>query len=496
MCTFACMKVQTKSMALLVVVSLVGIFCYQTWWLVRLYHREMAEIHRQIENAMDLADNQETSLRVGELRSDGHLHGEISASASPFADTAYVESRTINDTGDSIHLELRRRQVRHEEKEKHDTLSFSKTTSTTWNHDLQDGESGLAELEVMVKYLHRSIRTGVNLFVEPSPQCFDSLFTARLWDSGLWLPHLIEVIDDHGQVTDSIVSDGFVPADGDEHYLYSVDNDTQAAYRLTHHPVKSIVLEQMTGILCASAAILLVLCMAFWYLIRTMLRMRTLDEMKTDFTNNITHELKTPIAVAYAANDALLNFGTPTDKEREYLGIAQQQLQRLSGMVEQILSMSMEQRKTLTLRLEEVDVGELVAQQVKMHQLKADKPVTFHIDIEPERLTLRADRMHLANMLGNLIDNAIKYSEGKADVTISCREGLVAVSDKGIGIAGERLPHIFERFYRVPQGNRHDVKGYGLGLYYVQQLMQRHGGRVEAESEPGKGTTIRLIWNE
>jgi signal transduction histidine kinase len=143
-----------------------------------------------------------------------------------------------------------------------------------------------------------------------------------------------------------------------------------------------------------------------------------------------------------------------------------------------------------------VDVGELVAQQTKLHQLKADKPVNFKTDIQPQPLTLRADRTHLANMLSNLIDNAIKYSEGEAEVTICCRKGMIAVSDKGIGIARERLPHIFERFYRVPQGNRHDVKGYGLGLYYVQQMMLKHGGSVEAESQEGKGTTIRLIWNQ
>lgn len=487
------MKLQMKSMALLVAASLVGIFCYQTWWLVKLYQRETMETRRQIESAVDMADNQETNLRVGLLRNEGNLHGQVSVSASPFADTAYVESRTINDTGDSIHLELRRRQLKHET---HDTMSFSRTTSTTWKPVDSEASSGLAEMEEMVKYMHRSIRTGVNLFIAPSPQRFDSLLTARLWEGGIWLPHLLEVIDDKGHVTDSIASNGYVPTADDEHYLYPLDNDTQAAYRLSYYPVRSIVLKQMTGILCASAAILLVLCLAFWYLVRTILRQKTLDEMKTDFTNNITHELKTPIAVAYAANDALLNFGTPGAKQREYLEIAQQQLQQLSGMVEQILSMSMERRKTLTLRLEDVDVGELVAQQTKLHLLKADKPVNFKTDIQPQPLTLRADRTHLANMLSNLIDNAIKYSEGEAEVTICCRKGMIAVSDKGIGIARERLPHIFERFYRVPQGNRHDVKGYGLGLYYVQQMMLKHGGSVEAESQEGKGTTIRLIWNQ
>ena len=357
-----------------------------------------------------------------------------------------------------------------------------------------DAADGLARMEEMVKVLHRSIRSGVNLFVSPSAQRFDSLFTARLLDSGLWLPHLLEVIDDHGVVTDSIVSGGFVVSGHDDHYSYAVDNDTKAAYRLTYHPVHSIVLHQMAGILLASVAILLVLCAAFWYLIRTILRQKTLDEMKSDFTNNITHELKTPIAVAYAANDALLNFEDASEKTKAYLRISQEQLQQLSGMVEQILSMSMERRKTLTLQLEDVSLGPLMEQLVQLHRLKADKPVAFSLDIEPQNLCIHADRSHLSNMVSNLLDNAIKYSEGEARVTIRCRRGLIEVSDRGIGIPASAIGHIFEKFYRVPQGNRHDVKGYGLGLYYVKSMMEKQGGHVEAESTE-QGTTIRLIWN-
>lgn len=484
------MKLQMKTMALLVAVALVGIFCYQAWWLVKLYQREMAETRRMIEDAVDMADNQETNLRVEMLRSDNRLHGEISASASPYVDTAYVESRTLKDTGRSMQFELRRRQVKHDRR---DTLSSGKAASTTTRPNA-NAAAGLARMEEMVKVLHRSIRSGVNLFMSPSAQRFDSLFTARLSESGLWLPHLLEVIDDHGVVTDSILSGDFVVSAHDDHYFYPLDNDTKAAYRLTYHPVHSIVLHQMAGILLASAAILLVLCAAFWYLIRTILRQKTLDEMKSDFTNNITHELKTPIAVAYAANDALLNFEDASEKTKAYLRISQEQLKQLSGMVEQILSMSMERRKTLVVHLEDVVVAPLMEQLMQLHRLKADKPVVFSLDIEPQTLCIQADRSHLSNMVSNLLDNAIKYSKDEAFVTIRCRKGLIEVTDKGIGIPEAALGHIFEKFYRVPQGNRHDVKGYGLGLYYVKCMMEKHGGRVEAESTE-QGTTIRLIWN-
>ena len=137
--------------------------------------------------------------------------------------------------------------------------------------------------------------------------------------------------------------------------------------------------------------------------------------MKSDFTNNITHELKTPIAVAYAANDALLNFGQADEKAKrdKYLSISQEQLQRLSGLVEQILTMSMEQRKTFRLRPEEITLATLLESLTEQHKLKATNPIDIDYRVEPANLTVFADRTHFSNILSNLIDNAVKYSPGK-----------------------------------------------------------------------------------
>ena len=133
--------------------------------------------------------------------------------------------------------------------------------------------------------------------------------------------------------------------------------------------------------------------------------------MKSDFTNNITHELKTPIAVAYAANDALLNFNLAEDKQQrdKYLGICQEQLQRLSGLVEQILSMSMERRKTFRLHPETLSLHDLFPALIEQHKLKAGKPVEINLDIAPEDLTIIADRTHFSNILSNLIDNVVLH---------------------------------------------------------------------------------------
>ena len=212
---------------------------------------------------------------------------------------------------------------------------------------------------------------------------------------------------------------------------------------------------------------------------------------------------KTPIAVAYAANDALLNFNQAEEKAQrdKYLRICQEQLQRLSGLVEQILSMSMERRRTFRLHPEEFAIRDILETLIEQHKLKAESSVHISVDIEPEDLSVLADRTHFSNIISNLIDNAIKYSHGEAEVAIHCRKVTVegqneqteiSVSDHGIGIAPEKQKHIFDKFYRVPTGNLHDVKGYGLGLFYVKTMIEKHGGSVSVKSELGKGSTFTI----
>lgn len=159
----------------------------------------------------------------------------------------------------------------------------------------------------------------------------------------------------------------------------------------------------------------------------------------------------------------------------------------------------MEQRKAFRLRPEEITLIPLLETLAEQHRLKAKKPVSIDYKTEPEDLTVFADRTHFSNILSNLIDNAVKYSPEKAVIHIRCRETEVngkveiSVTDEGIGIAQEKQKHIFDKFYRVPTGNLHNVKGYGLGLYYVKTMIEKHGGTVCVESEPGHGSTFTIM---
>lgn len=264
-------------------------------------------------------------------------------------------------------------------------------------------------------------------------------------------------------------------------------------------PLTDNILKEMGGVIATSALIALALTFGFWYLLHVIARQRSVEEMKDDFTNNMTHELKTPIAIAYAANDSLLQFPDPMDEERtrRYLTAALEQLSKLAGLVENILAMSMERRKYLTMTKEKINLRSFLASIIEQQKLKADKPCYIVLEC-PENAVVEADTTHFSNVMGNLIDNSIKYSGDSVCIIIQADMEGVSVSDNGIGIPEKALPHIWSKFYRVPHGNRSEVRGYGIGLFYVKSIIDKHGWSIGVDSKQGKGSkfTIKFSNNE
>lgn len=275
------------------------------------------------------------------------------------------------------------------------------------------------------------------------------------------------------------------------HIAYSIG--AEPVYDVYISPLTGAVLREMSGVLVSSALIALVLTFGFWYLLHVIDSQRSLEEMKDDFTNNMTHELKTPIAIAYAANDSLLQFPDPADTERtrSYLTAALEQLSRLSGLVENILAMSMERRRNLTMHPEEIELKPFLESIMAQQKLRAAKQCVFSIDC-PDGLTVTADPTHFSNIVTNLIDNSLKYSGESVTVAIRADAASLSVTDNGIGIPEKSIPLIFNKFYRVPHGDRTDVHGYGIGLYYVRTIVEKHGWSISAESRQGKGSVFTI----
>lgn len=207
----------------------------------------------------------------------------------------------------------------------------------------------------------------------------------------------------------------------------------------------------------------------------------------------MTHELKTPIAIAYAANDALLQFPDPSDTERtkKYLTAALEQLSKLTRLVESILAMSMERRRHLSIAKEDILLRPFLTSIIDQQKLKTDKPCEIILKC-PEDATISADPTHISNVVGNLIDNSIKYSGESVTINVCADTAGISVSDNGIGIPEKSIPDIFNKFYRVPHGNKAGVCGYGIGLYYVKSIVEKHGWSIHAESKTGKGSTFTI----
>lgn len=272
---------------------------------------------------------------------------------------------------------------------------------------------------------------------------------------------------------------------------YRVNDDI--VYFAYISPLTKNILGEMSGVIATSALIAILLTFGFWYLLHIIRRLRTIEEMKDDFTNNMTHELKTPIAIAYAANDSLLQFPDPGDEERtrKYLTAALDQLSKLAGLVENILAMSMERRKNLTMSKENINLRPFLTTVIEQQKLRADKPCEISLEC-PEDAVIEADPTHFSNVVGNLIENSIKYSTEEVAITVRVEENSISVIDNGIGIPEKSLPDIFKKFYRVPHGNRVEVRGYGIGLYYVKTIVEKHGWSISVESKPGRGSSFTI----
>ncbi len=270
----------------------------------------------------------------------------------------------------------------------------------------------------------------------------------------------------------------------------------QASFR---QPV-SYVLQKMSWLLVCSLLLLLLTTGCFLYMLSTILEQKKLSEIKNDFINNMTHELKTPIATVSAAVEAMLSFGAleNAQKTQLYLNVSKNELQRLSGLVEKVLHIAVEEKKELVLQPELIRPAELIQEIISQYQLKSPKPVEFVVEIPDKEQTVQADRLHIGNTINNLIDNAIKYSYEKVTIQIkSCSESnawRLSVRDTGIGIARSYHQAVFDRFFRVPTGDLHQVKGFGLGLSYVKQVVEKHGGHIEVRSEPSQGSEFILYF--
>ena len=453
------------------------IFGCNVFYLVRLYNSIREDVEREVMTALadtDIDDMWERSERARMMaqandkpiltreEADSIYHAEHGQISGHVDEDGNFETTTHKENGD---------------------LSVKRTPL------MRDQSYANQMMKAMSQQMHESMDRyyGYDLNIT------DSIFRARLADRQIFPDSVaIEIVSK----TDSVLLGNIQLQNGIEGYdvfrlCFSPEN--RWFYRASVSPLTRHILSQMLGVIVTIFLLMVAFSAAFWYLFRTVSKLRTIEEMKDDFVSNMTHELKTPISIAYSANDALLNYDTTNDPEKKkaYLSIAMKQLKHLGELVENILAMSMERRKTMTLKSEKIDLHALADEIAEAQRMRGDKNIAIEVHSDGDT-TATADKSHLSNVLNNLIDNAIKYSDDSVVISIKIGTDGIEVADNGIGIPAKSLPYIFDKFYRVPQGNRQDVRGYGIGLYYVKHILEKMGWSISVKSQEGHGSVFTI----
>jgi two-component system, OmpR family, phosphate regulon sensor histidine kinase PhoR len=334
-----------------------------------------------------------------------------------------------------------------------------------------------------------------------TPAGLQSLIRKELYQNGIFLPFEYAVLDkERNVVMQSGSFDTKTKAKLFGGRISPADLISSPNILTLYFPSEKNYHVKSLGFMGVSSIFLVfVILLTFGYTIYIILRQKKVSEIRSDFVNNMTHELKTPISTISLASQMLNDNSIPNDmKNIDHLSkVIKDESKRLSYQVEKVLQSAIFDKGKLSLKLRRLDVNELINNVVKNFIIQVknrDGQIIKNLDATYS--IVNVDEVHFANILLNLLDNAIKYSKGQPDISVStCNKKssiVIIVEDKGIGISKENQKKIFEKFYRVPTGNIHDVKGFGLGLSYVKKIVEEHNGKISLESELNVGTKFEI----
>ena len=478
------MKLRMRFIIGFVSLSIAGIFLFQGYWLWNNYHIESRQTQERASLLLEQAIAEALAITIEEMNRDSSLNAPHGAFEIGFAADSltrqksrpgkrivrYYRTTILNptETTDSVPLVLTKDYY----KESYAAIRLA-------------GTAGIYE--------------SITQFNPIRVTTIDSLWGLHLRHEGIHNAHFVDELFGRDTVIDTSRPKTLEPT----RLLQTrrVSTSMSEDYGLRGYIVDASGIIYRRMFLAGGATLLLALIATacYAYLIRTILRQKSIAQIKNDFVNNMTHELKTPITVTYSAIDTLQTYNLIDDKAKrdEYLTLCKQELKHLTRLVEKILSMAVDERKTLRLHKEAFQPGPLIDQLTRQIALKTGKQVHFRIIDELDGRPIVADKLHLGQAIENLIDNAVKYAGPEPHVTIRLKADKlfthIEVEDDGIGIAPAHQRRVFERFYRVTDGDRHDVKGFGLGLSYVKEIAERHGGTIRLRSQEGRGSLFTLL---
>jgi two-component system phosphate regulon sensor histidine kinase PhoR len=485
------------------ILAIIGIAGFQAYWMRNLYRQEWAELKKETDLSFRDAVYK---LQMQRLRSDTlftkhHLPPNIFL----FNLMDSIRTRFVDSFAPSAPL-LHDRNVRVSFQVINNPDSLDKMRPEDTRIQIQDqsinGDSGVTHLLKIY-----NSRTGS----EPplSIGKIDSAYRLELAKNRITVPFQIDQMQ-QGRPLEELDRPGsagklqttFVYAGLTAGYAYQANFGSPVRY----------LLGRMLWPIVAGGFLLGFTVLAFVVLHRNLRQQRRLAQYKNDFISNMTHELKTPMSTIKVAVEALRHFDALDDpkRTREYLDISAMELQRLSLLVDKVLKLSQFENNEMEFRLTVFDLRELAAEVIGEMRLPFEKAGAV-VRLVPaagwdstglkgvaEAFPVRGDRGHLSSVISNLLDNAVKYSRESPVVTVEVSRAagwvILSVTDNGIGIPAEYAGRVFDKFFRVPSGDHHNIKGYGLGLNYVHHIVHAHRGEIDVESKEGKGSrfTVKL----
>jgi two-component system phosphate regulon sensor histidine kinase PhoR len=332
----------------------------------------------------------------------------------------------------------------------------------------------------------------------------DSLIHLELTNKGIITPYHFGVIDTRNYTLlfiDSAANNAEMLRSGFSTQLFPNDEFAPPSILYLHFPDKrGYILGEMLTVLGSSVVFVLIIIFSFASAVSIIIRQRKLSQMTNDFINNMTHEFKTPISTISLACEVMKDTDIRNDERQldRYLNVIKDENERLGRQVEKVLQIASLGKGDFKLKMQQLDIHDLIAKAIQNIAIQIEnRGGTIDVDFNAEESVIEADEVHLSNIIYNLLDNANKYSPHLPDIKVTTenvRNGVViTVSDKGLGISKDTINKVFEKFYRVPTGNVHDVKGFGLGLSYVKAMIEAHFGNISVQSELGKGSDFSIF---
>jgi two-component system phosphate regulon sensor histidine kinase PhoR len=474
--------------AFLMIATIVCVAVFQGYWIRKLYREEWTSLRR------------ETDLAFRDVIYDLQLQ-RFSRDHGPFTKAQIINKNSrpslfMMNIMDSVKTLLKdsANDPLNGIGKRHDVRI---TFRTDLRHDsLPQDLPGKLDPEVddhvpmFIRYLSADDSTAPAL---TSPQV-DSAYKKALQKAGITVPYRVEQIA--GKAADS---SGRSPQEDLKTGTVFVGLANAYGFRASFSNPFSYIIGKLRIPIIVGAFLLAFTALSLAFLYRNLLHQRQIAAIKNEFISNMTHELKTPLSTVSVAVEALRHFGALEDpgKAREYLDISALELQRLSLLVDKVLKLSLFENRQIDLKPERIDLPELTAGVMASMKLSFEKAgAVVRLSGEGNGLFVQADRVHLMSVVSNLLDNALKYSPESPVLDIRIwRQGNfvhISVADNGIGIPAAYREKIFGKFFRVPSGDRHNIKGYGLGLSYVQHIVSRHEGQITVESREGRGSTFTI----